>query len=61
MLISTSRSLVARRGSRTAAITSKGVSAPVSAASVRSAWARTVLMMWAASVVVRPWSSRMSA
>ena len=30
-------------------------------ASVRSAWARTVLTMWAASAVVRPWSSRMSS
>ena len=30
-------------------------------ASVRSAWARTVLTMWAASAVVRPWSRRMSS
>jgi hypothetical protein len=30
-------------------------------ASVRSAWARTLLTMWAASAVVRPRSSRMSS
>jgi hypothetical protein len=30
-------------------------------ASVRSAWARTTFTMWAASVVVRPWSRRMSS